>query len=173
MTPCLKLYNNISSQKTLSTSRMTSLPLRKTFKNLILTLLIKYYPVKTSNSIKWLSFPLASLDFTKLWPNMWNFLIWWSKFKCRLQRTYKAPEKTSFCSLITSYHGNKITWLKCYGTNSTDSRSKNIKTAKPVKFQWFCWFSYYEAYICNILFWKQIKGKEDYFLYQIIKYYSF
>ena len=55
----------------------------------------------------------------------------------RLPKSSKAPEKTSFSFLITSYHRNKITWLKCYGTNSTDLRSKNIKTAKPLKISAF------------------------------------
>ena len=49
----------------------------------------------------------------------------------------KAPEKTYFCSLITSYHRNKNTWLKYYGTNSTNSKSKSIKTQNHWKFSGF------------------------------------
>ena len=96
----------------------------------------------TSDSMKWLSFLLASLDFTFL-PKMWNFLTWWSKLKCGLQRTCETPEKTTFCSLMTIYYRKEITRLKSYWTNSTDSRSKNIKSAKPLKIQWLCWSNYH------------------------------
>ena len=51
---------------------------------------------KTSNFMKWLTFLFASLGFMKSLPKIRNFFTWWSKFKCRLQRTCEAQEKTSF-----------------------------------------------------------------------------
>ena len=97
----------------------------------------------TSNSMKWLSFLLPILDFTTFLPEVWNFLTWRFKLKCGLQRTCKAPEKTTFCSLMTIYHGKEITRINCYRTNSTDSRRKKIKSAKPLNFQLFCWSNYH------------------------------
>ena len=97
----------------------------------------------TLNSMRLLLLLLASLDFKTFLPKMWNFLTWWSKFKCRLQRTCKAPEKTNSSSLMIIYQGKEITRLKCYRTNFTDCRSKNIKSTKPLKIRWFCWSNYH------------------------------
>ena len=124
-----------------STEYSMVFPLRKIFKNLILLLLTKYYPVyfvthmKTSDSMKWFNFFLASLEFMKFLTKNVKFPYLVIQIEVQIVKNLQGTRKNKFCSLITSYHRNKITWLKYYGTNSTDSRSKNI--------QWFCWSNYH------------------------------
>ena len=133
-----------------STEYSVVFPLRKIFKNLILALPAKYFPVLLCNTYDKLKLhevaflPVGQFRFYNAFTENTKFPYLVVQIEVQIAKNMQGTKNTTFCSLMTISHRKEITRLKYYRTNSTDSRSKNIKSAKPLKIQWFCWCSYHQ-----------------------------